>query len=167
MALVFDLCLYSTDSVGHSSFVEELLVGGKKEKRYFWQYNTQAKGPKGKRLCRTVDAVDPHILNSFEDPVFDPDVHDAKYKHTGRARKGDGNDITPSPHKLYQIGNQLNRLNRKINEMAPPSELPVTTRNKTRREKNKYASRACRLKKKAQHEANKIKLFGLDTEHGE
>lgn len=25
--------------------------------------------------------------------------------------------------------------------------------------------RACRLKKKAQHEANKIKLFGLETEH--
>jgi len=34
-----------------------------------------------------------------------------------------------------------------------------------RREKNKIASRACRLKKKAQHEANKIKLHGLIQEH--
>lgn len=28
-------------------------------------------------------------------------------------------------------------------------------------------SRACRLKKKAQHEANKIKLYGLEHEHSE
>ncbi len=34
-----------------------------------------------------------------------------------------------------------------------------------KREKNKIASRACRLKKKAQHEANKIKLYGLNDEH--
>ena len=34
-----------------------------------------------------------------------------------------------------------------------------------KREKNKIASRACRLKKKAQHEANKIKLSGLNEEH--
>lgn len=28
-------------------------------------------------------------------------------------------------------------------------------------------SRACRLKKKAQHEANKIKLWGLNQEYGQ
>ena len=39
------------------------------------------------------------------------------------------------------------------------------SRTKSRKEKNKLASRACRLKKKAQHEANKIKLSGLDDEH--
>ena len=38
-------------------------------------------------------------------------------------------------------------------------------RTKSRKEKNKLASRACRLKKKAQHEANKIKLTGLEDEH--
>lgn len=27
--------------------------------------------------------------------------------------------------------------------------------------------RACRLKKKAQHEANKVKLYGLEQEHRE
>jgi len=41
----------------------------------------------------------------------------------------------------------------------------MNARNKTRKEKNKLASRACRLKKKAQHEANKIKLYGLHQEH--
>ena len=41
------------------------------------------------------------------------------------------------------------------------------SRTKSRKEKNKLASRACRLKKKAQHEANKIKLCGLEDEHSE
>lgn len=49
--------------------------------------------------------------------------------------------------------------------MIPVSELPFNVRPKTRKEKNKLASRACRLKKKAQHEANKLKLYGLQQEH--
>lgn len=58
-------------------------------------------------------------------------------------------------------------MGRVINDMTPVSELPFNVRPKTRKEKNKLASRACRLKKKAQHEANKIKLFGLEKEHSE
>lgn len=49
--------------------------------------------------------------------------------------------------------------------MTPVSELPFNVRSTSRKEKNKLASRACRLKKKAQHEANKIKLSGLEIEH--
>ncbi|KAG5863416.1 hypothetical protein JTB14_012157 [Gonioctena quinquepunctata] len=49
--------------------------------------------------------------------------------------------------------------------MTPVSELPFNVRPTSRKEKNKLASRACRLKKKAQHEANKIKLNGLEYEH--
>lgn len=56
-------------------------------------------------------------------------------------------------------------MGRTINDMTPVSELPFNVRPKSRKEKNKLASRACRLKKKAQHEANKIKLYGLETEH--
>ena len=41
----------------------------------------------------------------------------------------------------------------------------LSHRTKSRKDKNKLASRACRLKKKAQHEANKIKLSGLEEEH--
>ena len=45
--------------------------------------------------------------------------------------------------------------------------MPFNSRCKSRKEKNKLASRACRLKKKAQHEANKLKCMGLAEEHRE
>jgi len=48
--------------------------GGHKEKTYFWQYNMQSKGPKGKRLCRVVNDDDPYVLHDFEDPVFDSEL---------------------------------------------------------------------------------------------
>jgi len=87
------------------------------------------------------------------------------YRHSGKARRGDGNDVTPNPAKLYATGKELRKLVSLINAMCPPGELPTTVRARTLREKNKYASRICRLKKKAQHEANKIKLYGLEQEH--
>ncbi|XP_075146489.1 repressed by TOR [Haematobia irritans] len=140
----------------------------KGKERFFWQYNVQAKGPKGKRLVFQSKLEDPHILNEVTDPVFSPNcsVRGIKvYKHSGKARKGDGNDLTPNPRKLNNIGKELDRLSRTINDMTPVSELPFNVRPKSRKEKNKLASRACRLKKKAQHEANKIKLYGLEIEH--
>lgn len=73
--------------------------------------------------------------------------------------------MTPNARKLHNIGKELDKLSRTINDMTPVSELPFNVRPKSRKEKNKLASRACRLKKKAQHEANKIKLFGLEIEH--
>ncbi|XP_035891363.1 protein CREBRF homolog isoform X2 [Anopheles stephensi] len=136
-----------------------------KAKRYFWQYNVQAKGPKGQRLVIKTQVEDPHVLNAVTDPVFSPHCSVRGIKHSGKARKGDGNDLTPNPRKLHNIGKELDKLGRVINDMKPVSELPFNARPKTRKEKNKLASRACRLKKKAQHEANKIKLYGLETEH--
>lgn len=88
-----------------------------------------------------------------------------KLQHSGKARKGDGNDLTPNPRKLQCIGKELDKLGRTINQMTSVNESPFKERPKLRKEKNKLASRACRLKKKAQHEANKIKLYGLETEH--
>lgn len=73
--------------------------------------------------------------------------------------------MQPNAKKLNAIGKELDKLGRVINDMTPVSELPFNVRPKTRKEKNKLASRACRLKKKAQHEANKIKLYGLEHEH--
>lgn len=136
-----------------------------KKEKFFWQYNVQAKGPKGQRLIARARLEDPHVLNEATDPVFSPHCALRGIKHSGKARKGDGNDLTPNPRKLHNIGRELNKLNRIINDMTPVSELPFTARPKTRKEKNKLASRACRLKKKAQHEANKIKLHGLEVEH--
>lgn len=43
-----------------------------KKERYFWQYNVQAKGPKGQRLVIKTQAEDPHCLNEVTDPVFSP-----------------------------------------------------------------------------------------------
>lgn len=136
-----------------------------KKERYFWQYNVQAKGPKGQRLVMKSKMEDPHVLHEVTDPVFSPDCSVRGIKHSGKARKGDGNDLTPNARKLYNIGKELDKLGKIINDMTPVSELPFNVRPKTRKEKNKLASRACRLKKKAQHEANKIKLHGLETEH--
>lgn len=138
----------------------------KKGKQYFWQYNVQAKGPKGQKMQLLSQDQDPHILNTFEDPVFELGATSKLgLRHSGKARRGDGNDICPNPRKLHLIGLQLKKLNHDINEFVPTSELPVNLRNRTRKEKNKLASRACRLKKKAQHEANKVKLYGLEQEH--
>ncbi|KAK3094612.1 hypothetical protein FSP39_004036 [Pinctada imbricata] len=138
-----------------------------KDQQYFWQYNIQLKGPKGKRVNFGLER-DPHKLQDFEDPVFDSNTATqlgTAIRHGGKARKGDGNDIRPNPKKLVQIGTQLKKINKQINEFVPLSELPLPSRNKSKKEKNKLASRACRLKKKAQHEANKVKLHGLDLEH--
>lgn len=135
------------------------------QKRYFWQYNVQSKGPKGTRICSTDDSEDPFVLPEASDPVFSNDCQVEGVKHSGKARRGDGNDLTPNPRKLLMIGLELKKLGKIINDLAPVTDLPVNARNKTRKEKNKLASRACRLKKKAQHEANKIKLYGLQREH--
>ncbi|XP_053391886.1 protein CREBRF homolog [Mercenaria mercenaria] len=154
--------------IGSLSPSESLI--GTKEKQYFWQYNVQSKGPKGTRVKFELEE-DPHVLNDFEDPVFGSTSTGnlsgigVSIKHGGKARKGDGNDIVPSPKKLCQIGLQLRKINKQINDFVPLGELPSQARSKSRKEKNKLASRACRLKKKAQHEANKIKLHGLELEH--
>jgi len=140
--------------------------GGKKE-RYFWQYNVQAKGPKGQKLSLDTTIHDPHKLTEIIDPVFSDNVSVHGIKHSGKARRGDGNDLTANPKKLAAIGKELEKLNKDINSLTPVSEVPFPTRTKSRKEKNKLASRACRLKKKAQHEANKLKLHGLEEEHNE
>ncbi|XP_013193539.1 uncharacterized protein LOC106137277 [Amyelois transitella] len=154
----------SSDESNDESETKQARLAAKKEK-FFWQYNVQAKGPKGQRLVLQKKSEDPHVLNSVTDPVFSPNCSVRGIKHSGKARKGDGNDLTPNPRKLYMIGKELDNLGRVINDMIPVSELPFNVRPKTRKEKNKLASRACRLKKKAQHEANKLKLYGLQQEH--
>lgn len=136
------------------------------QQRFFWQYNVQSKGPKNTRIPSVASGTsDPHVLPEAKDPVFSPECRVEGVKHAGKARRGDGNDLTPNPKKLLMIGLELKKLSKTINDLTPVADVPVNARNKTRKEKNKLASRACRLKKKAQHEANKIKLFGLQQEH--
>jgi hypothetical protein len=139
---------------------------GKKE-RHFWQYNVQAKGPKGQKITFETTIDDPHVLNDIVDPVFSGEVQLQGIKHSGKARRGDGNDLTANPKKLAAIGKELDQLSKVINDLTPVSEMPFGARCKSRKEKNKLASRACRLKKKAQHEANKLKCKGLHDEHND
>lgn len=42
------------------------------KERFFWQYNVQAKGPKGQRLVIKSNVDDPHRLDEVTDPVFSP-----------------------------------------------------------------------------------------------
>lgn len=52
-----------------------------KAERYFWQYNIQAKGPKGQRLVMKTKLEDPHVLNEVTDPVFSPSCSLRGIKH--------------------------------------------------------------------------------------
>ena len=53
---------------------------GKKE-RHFWQYNVQAKGPKGQKINFETRIEDPHVLNDIVDPVFSGEVQLQGIKH--------------------------------------------------------------------------------------
>ena len=88
-----------------------------------------------------------------------------------KLRKGDGNDVTPNPMKLYQLGKQIRDLLQNTSSLyhgiyhhvEHTSNVNDTV--EAKKEKNKLASKTCRLRKKAQHEANKLKLQGLNEEH--
>lgn len=56
---------------GGSGHKRSSLTKQQKE-RFFWQYNVQAKGPKGQRLVIKSNLDDPHRLDEVTDPVFSP-----------------------------------------------------------------------------------------------
>lgn len=55
--------------------------GGSKKERHFWQYNVQAKGPKGQKINFETKIDDPHVLNEIVDPVFSGEVQLQGIKH--------------------------------------------------------------------------------------
>jgi len=121
-------------------------------------------------------SADPHVLSHFCDPVVaDPRSRTSPTRHSRRQRDRSAldADADANPRRLQQIGDELQRLTAIINSPASGTtgNLPVNGAADcaalSPREKNKYASRICRLKRKAQHEANKIKLHGLEEEHRE
>ena len=157
-----------SDDVSDSALETSLAEVAQRSTQFFWQYNVQAKGPKGTRLNLTITDPDPHHPSEFEDPVFDINSTTlVGIRHGGKARRGDGNEVCPNPRKLCHIGKLLLNLNHRINQFAMSGDQLASVASSSRKEKNKLASRACRLKKKAQHEANKIKLTGLEMEHSE
>lgn len=109
----------------------------KKKSRYFWQYNIQSKGPKAPKMKINEKSA---ATEDLSDPVFTSSSRKV-IKHSGKARRGDGNDLTPNPQKLYNIGLELEKLTSVIEGLIPANELPENARSKSRKEKNKLASR--------------------------
>ncbi|MBN3302523.1 CRERF factor, partial [Amia calva] len=131
------------------------------KRRYFWEYSEQLTPSKQERMLKPSEwDRDTLPSNMYQRNG----LHHGKYT-VKKSRRTDVEDLTPNPRKLLQIGNELRKLNKVISDLTPVSELPLTARPRSRKEKNKLASRACRLKKKAQYEANKVKLWGLNTEY--
>ena len=90
---------------------------------------------------------DDEMSSGSEDDDDDDDVDDDEMTPTksfvdSRKRKrSEAEDMTPDPKKLFEIGRQLERLNRIINGLRPNSQTNPNAKDKTRREKNKLASR--------------------------
>ncbi|XP_034432518.1 CREB3 regulatory factor-like isoform X1 [Hippoglossus hippoglossus] len=131
------------------------------KRRCFWEYRRARDSATKKKL-----GGDVHWSLSWSSSTLPSTLYRREGKKGRRkARKTDASDLTPNPQKLHNIGEQLQKLNAAIDGMGPVNDLPAMARARSRKEKNKLASRACRLKKKAQHEANKIKLWGLNQEY--
>ncbi|KAB0357915.1 hypothetical protein FD754_002071 [Muntiacus muntjak] len=152
---------YENDSVEDLKEMTSVTSRKRGKRRYFWEYSEQLTPSQQERMLR------PSELNRETLPsnMYQKNgLHHGKYA-VKKSRRTDVEDLTPNPKKLLQIGNELRKLNKVISDLTPVSELPLTARPRSRKEKNKLASRACRLKKKAQYEANKVKLWGLNTEY--
>lgn len=117
---------------------------------------------------RSMRSVSHASLSSGElsghDSGTDEDFENENSPRKRGRKKEAGDDFSPNPERLLHINDQLKRLNKMMNDMTPVNEMPTHAKNKGRRERNKLASRACRLKKKATYEANKLKLHGLERE---
>ncbi|KAF1744784.1 hypothetical protein MXB_4636 [Myxobolus squamalis] len=89
-----------------------------------------------------------------------PDVTSNIYVSKGTAKLSEAEDWTPNPNRLLDILSELEKLNDVICKLKDECDLPNAKPN-LKRERNRLASK---LKKKATHETNKIKLEGLEIE---
>ncbi|XP_069828306.1 CREB3 regulatory factor [Dendropsophus ebraccatus] len=152
---------YENDSVDDLKGITAVSSRKRGKRRYFWEYSEQLTPAQQEAMLRPSEwNRDTLPSNMYQKNG----LHHGKYT-VKKSRRTDVEDLTPNPKKLLQIGGELRKLNKVISDLTPVSELPVTARPRSRKEKNKLASRACRLKKKAQYEANKVKLWGLNTEY--
>nr|XP_045008613.1 CREB3 regulatory factor isoform X2 [Jaculus jaculus] len=152
---------YENDSVEDLKEMTSISSRKRGKRRYFWEYSEQLTPSQQERILRPSEwSRDTLPSNMYQKNG----LHHGKYA-VKKSRRTDVEDLTPNPKKLLQIGSELRKLNKVISDLTPVSELPLTARPRSRKEKNKLASRACRLKKKAQYEANKVKLWGLNTEY--
>jgi hypothetical protein len=96
-------------------------------------------------------ARDPHLYREFSDPVYQIKLTQTNGQTFNKLRKGDGNDVTPNPMKLYQLGKQIRDLLKNtsslyhgiyhVEHQTNPNETV-----EAKKEKNKLASK-CVLKR--------------------
>lgn len=80
----------------------------------FWLYGKQFKGHKGKTFKLDVGTNrNPHEPFAFNDPVFD-EANNSVVTHCGKARRGEGNDMTSDPKYLAQLGKEIKTLSRRM-----------------------------------------------------
>ncbi|XP_030628616.1 CREB3 regulatory factor [Chanos chanos] len=153
-----DLCLAGSENTLSPDY-EDLRQKKQKESRNFWECSGGSEMNTTRSAITWNSSTLPSTLYQREDTAVNGK------KGARKARKTDANDLTPNPEKLRNLREQLHKLTSAIEGMRPVCDLPFIARARSRKEKNKLASRACRLKKKAQHEVNKIKLWGLNQEY--
>lgn len=152
---------YSDSHKALVDFADRLLNYGI-QCRHFWQYNLQSRGPKARRVFAPIDETDFHILSKCVDPVND-NIDSSSADNSSLMRQNRKGSFLPDAVRLLSIGSRIERLENKHKILAVNNSKMKKIIGK---EKNKIASRVCRLRRKAQHESNKIKLRGLDREHG-
>ncbi|ETE73857.1 hypothetical protein L345_00304, partial [Ophiophagus hannah] len=141
-------CLgFENDSVEDLKEMTAISCRKRGKRRYFWEYSEQLTPSQQERMLRPSEWNRETLPSNMYQKNG---LHHGKYA-VKKSRRTDVEDLTPNPKKLLQIGNELRKLNK---------EQYLTF--------NSFSSqhhRACRLKKKAQYEANKVKLWGLNTEY--
>ena len=85
------------------------------------------------------DDIDSEIEDIEEE--YCPFQKEGKTTARRKGRKSESEDMVPNPSKLLNIGRELDRLNKTISSLKPINEVPQHSRGRSRREKNKLASR--------------------------
>ncbi|KAM6116422.1 CREB3 regulatory factor isoform 2-T2 [Pterocles gutturalis] len=128
---------YENDSVEDLKEMTAICSRKRGKRRYFWEYSEQLAPSQQEGMLRPSEwNRDTLPSNMYQKNG----LHHGKYA-AKKSRRTDVEDLTPNPRKLLQIGNELRKLNKVISDLTPVSELPVTARPRSRKEKNKLASR--------------------------
>ncbi|KAM4653121.1 CREB3 regulatory factor isoform 4-T4 [Amazona ochrocephala] len=128
---------YENDSVEDLKEITAISSRKRGKRRYFWEYSEQLTPSQQERMLRPSEwNRDTLPSNMYQKNG----LHHGKYA-AKKSRRTDVEDLTPNPRKLLQIGNELRKLNKVISDLTPVSELPLTARPRSRKEKNKLASR--------------------------
>ena len=88
----------------------------------WWQYGYHVKGPKSKGFKIDIpSAENPYHNLHFQDPASERSKY-PEVMQSGRLRLGEGNDITPNPPLLRQLGESMKRLTQAIGKLSSSSQ---------------------------------------------